>query len=282
MRNPMMISRAAVALVALLVAAPGLAAQQQDARGCQDHPLITRMPNYWIHHCPEKEFDAYAFTVGPNKKTETVEGQFWNLSYYPQATLKPVPSELQIQRNFENAITQQGGTLVHSERSRHTFKLDQGGQEIWIELTTEFTGKYGFTIVQKAGMTQDIVVDAAGLAKGLAAAGHMAVAGILFDTGESTIKAESAAAIAEVAKLLQGDPALKVFVVGHTDTVGSVESNLTLSQARAEAVVQALVRDHGVAAARLRAHGCGPFAPVATNDTDEGRARNRRVELVKQ
>ncbi len=282
MRNPMTISRAAAALVALLVAAPGLAAQQQDARGCQDHPLITRMPNYWIHHCPEKQFDAYAFTVGPNKKTETVEGQLWNLSYYPQATLKPVPSELQIQRNFENAITQQGGTLVYGEKSRQTFKLDQGGQEIWIEVTSDFTGKYGFTIVQKAAMAQDIVVDAAGLAKGLNAVGHMAVSGILFDTGEATIKSESAAAIAEVAKLLQGDPALKVFVVGHTDTVGSVESNLTLSQARAEAVVQALVRDHGIAAARLRAFGCGPFAPVAANDTDEGRARNRRVELVKQ
>ena len=71
-------------------------------------------------------------------------------------------------------------------------------------------------------------------------------------------------------------------MVGHTDAVGSVDSNLKLSQERGEAVLQALVREHGIAASRLRAFGNGPFAPVATNDTEEGRARNRRVELVKQ
>ena len=110
----------------------------------------------------------------------------------------------------------------------------------------------------------------------------MAVSGILFDTGKATIKPESAQAIGEVAKLLQGDPALKVFVVGHTDSVSTVESNLKLSQDRAEAVLQSLVREHGIAAARLRSYGCGPFAPVASNDTEEGKARNRRVELVQQ
>lgn len=70
--------------------------------------------------------------------------------------------------------------------------------------------------------------------------------------------------------------------MGHTDNVGTVEHNLKLSPDRAQAVLQALVRDHGVAAARLRAHGCGPFAPVASNAAEDGRARNRRVELVAQ
>lgn len=270
------------AALAVLIAASGLMAQQQDARGCQDHPLITRMPGYWIHHCQEIQFDAYNFIIGPNKQTVRLEGQVWKYSYYPQSTLKPVPSELQIQRNFENAIKQQGGTVVYGEKSRQTLKLDKDGQEIWIEVTSEFTGKYGFTILQKAEMAQDIAINAAALAQGLKTEGHMAVGGILFDTGKATIKPESAQAIGEVAKLLQADPGLKVFVVGHTDTVGSVDSNLKLSQDRAEAVLQALVGDHGVAAARLRAHGCGPFAPVASNDTEEGRTRNRRVELVKQ
>jgi outer membrane protein OmpA-like peptidoglycan-associated protein len=97
--------------------------------------------------------------------------------------------------------------------------------------------------------------------------GHAAVYGILFDTGKADIKPESA---------------LRLFVVGHTDMVGSVESNLKLSQDRAEAVLQALVRDHGIAATRLRSFGNGSFAPVASNETEEGRTRNRRVELVKQ
>ena len=78
------------------------------------------------------------------------------------------------------------------------------------------------------------------------------------------------------------NPALKVFVVGHTDNVASLELNTRLSQARSEAVVQALVGRHGIAAARLIGMGVGPLVPVANNDSEEGRARNRRVELVKQ
>jgi outer membrane protein OmpA-like peptidoglycan-associated protein len=126
------------------------------------------------------------------------------------------------------------------------------------------------------------VADAAALGNDIGATGHAAVYGINFDTGKSTIKPESAQALGEIAKLLTADPSLKVFVVGHTDNVGGVDSNLKLSQDRAEAVLQALVRDHGIASARLRASGCGPFAPVASNDSEEGRAKNRRVELVKQ
>ena len=131
-------------------------------------------------------------------------------------------------------------------------------------------------------MAQDIVGNADVFSNDIRTTGHAAVYGILFDTGKSEIKPESALAVGEVAKLLKADPGLKVFVVGHTDTVGSVDANLKLSQGRAEAVLQALVRTHGIAAARLKSFGNGPFAPVASNDSEEGRAKNRRVELVKQ
>ncbi len=268
-------------VLALGGAAPAVA-QQKDVTGCQDSPLFTRMPGYWIQGCKEVQFDAYAFTVGPNKKTESVEGHIWKSTYYPQANMKPVPSELQIMRNHENALKQQGGTVVYGEKSKATYRLTKGGKEIWVEIRTDFTGKYWLTILEKAEMAQDVVANAEALAQGLKTEGHMVVKGILFDTGKATIKPESAQAIGEVAKLLQADPNLKVFVVGHTDTVGSVESNLKLSQDRAEAVLQSLVRDHGIAAARLRSFGCGPFAPVASNDSEDGKARNRRVELVKQ
>ncbi|MCC6395550.1 MAG: OmpA family protein, partial [Bacteroidetes bacterium] len=106
--------------------------------------------------------------------------------------------------------------------------------------------------------------------------------GILFDTGKSTLKPESEKAIGEVAKLLKKDTGLKVYVVGHTDNEGALDANMTLSQGRAEAVVQSLVRTHGIAANRMKSFGNGPYAPVATNDSEDGRARNRRVELVKQ
>ena len=81
---------------------------------------------------------------------------------------------------------------------------------------------------------------------------------------------------------MKSETALKVFVVGHTDNVGGLEGNMKLSQDRADAVVQALVHDHGIAASRLKSFGAGPYAPVASNDTEDGRAKNRRVELVKQ
>jgi len=280
-RNCTRLFLAAVALFTATLAGPGLLAAETDTKGCADHPLFTRMPGYWIHSCQTRQFDAFEFIVGKDK-TVRVEGQYWRIFYLPPNAINPKPSELQIQRNFENAVKQQGGTVLWTEKSKETFKLVKNGQEFWVQLTTEFTSKYLLVIVQKQGMAQDIIANADALAKGLQAEGHMVVGGIYFDTGKATIKPESAQAIGEVAKLLQADPALKVFVVGHTDSVGTVESNLKLSQDRAEAVLQALERDHGIAAARLRAYGCGPFAPVASNGSEDGKARNRRVELVKQ
>jgi OOP family OmpA-OmpF porin len=274
--------KAALLAIALFMALPALSpAQQKDMTGCKDHPLFTRMPDSWIHSCVEKTFDAYEFLVAKGKK-ERVEGRFTRISYYPQAAVKAKPSELQILRNFENAVQSLGGSSVYAEKSVETFKIAREGKEYWVEVRTEFTGKYGLYIVEKQSMAQDIVANADALADSLRTTGHVAVEGILFDTGMSTIKPESAQAIGEVAKLLKADAGLKLFVVGHTDTVGTIEANLKLSQDRAEAVLQSLVRDHGIAAARLRAFGCGPFAPVASNDGEAGRSRNRRVELVKQ
>jgi outer membrane protein OmpA-like peptidoglycan-associated protein len=108
------------------------------------------------------------------------------------------------------------------------------------------------------------------------------VYGITFDTGKSEIKLASQPALVEIAKLLKGQPALKLHVVGHTDNVAGLDLNLRLSKARAEAVVQALTTKHGINAGRLIPHGVGPVAPVTSNDAEAGRAKNRRVELVKQ
>lgn len=278
-----MMRKIACAVVAVLLMSGIAAAQplQKDDPACKDHPLFTRMPDSWIRGCSEKAFDAHAFATSAKDKT-TVEGRLWQYSYYPQASAKSKPSELQILRNFENAVTRLGGKVVYSTKTRDTLQLVQDGREIWVDVWAEFTGKYGFFIVEKQAMTQDIVASAAVLSNDLKSAGHVAVGGVLFDTGKAEIKAESAQAIGEIAKLLNGDPALKVFVVGHTDNVGALDVNMKLSQDRAEAVAQALVRTHGIGAARLKSFGNGPYAPVASNESDAGRARNRRVELVKQ
>ncbi len=265
----------------LVLAAAGFA-QQKDDPNCQDHPMFSRMPGgYWIHSCTEKDFDAFAFMIAKGK-TESVEGHLWKINYYPQATAKSKPSELQIQRNFEEAIKASGGTVVYSEKGKSTLKIVKDGTEIWTQVAADFTGKYFLTIVQREAMAQDIKATAELLGKGLKTEGHIAIEGIYFDTAKADLKPESAAAVAEVAKLLKAEPGLKVFVVGHTDSAGSPESNLALSQNRAQSVMQALIKDHGIEAGRMKAFGCGPYAPVATNDTEEGKAKNRRVELVKQ
>ena len=276
----------ALAALAGLLLTPGLAragapADKPDARGCQDLPSFTRMGGYWIHGCVDRDFDAYEFYVAKGKK-ERVEGRLAWVVYIAQPNLKPVPSALQILRNYENAVKQAGGRTVFAEPGRETLRLDRGGRQTWIEVTADHTGKHRIALVEQGEMRQDVVADADALLGGLAATGHVAVSGIFFDTGKAELKAESAPALAEVGKLLAKQPGLKLFVVGHTDTVGTPESNLALSQARAEAVLQALVQSHGVAAARLRPFGAGPFAPVASNDAEAGRAQNRRVELVKQ
>ncbi|MBP7865390.1 MAG: OmpA family protein [Acidobacteria bacterium] len=272
---------ALLAMILCLALPAGARAEQKDATGCKDHPLFTRMPGYWIHSCAQKQFDSRPFVVAKGK-TVTVEGPSWRIFYLPQATWTTKPSDIQILRNYENAVGQLGGTLVYGEKGKDTFRINRGGQEIWVEVTAEFTGKYQLYIVQKGAMQQDVQANADVFAQDLRATGHAAVYGIHFDTNKATLKPESTEVIAEIAKLLKTDLALKIFVVGHTDGAGGIDSNLELSRARAEAVLQALVRDHGIAAARLRSFGCGQFAPVATNATEEGKAKNRRVELVKQ
>lgn len=119
------------------------------------------------------------------------------------------------------------------------------------------------------------------MAKALASDGKIDLYGILFDIDKTALKSESKATLDEIAKLLKSDPALKLEVAGHTDNTGGAEHNMKLSAGRAAAVVNALVTNYGIAKDRLQAKGYGDTKPVAPNDTDQNRAKNRRVELRK-
>ena len=266
----------------LFLLATGVAAQQPDSKDCKDHPLFpTRMPEYRIETCKVEDFGVYEFFSTKGPKTP-VEGKFTFITYAFTGQRTSEPSGLAVVRNYENAIKKAGGTILQSVPTWWVNgKIVKDGQEVWVQ-AEKGNGTIWLRIVEKKAMEQTIVADAAAFGNDIRATGHAAVYGINFDTGKSTIKPESAQAIGEIAKLLNADPGLKIHVVGHTDNVGGVDSNIKLSQDRAEAVLQALVRDHGIAPARLRSYGCGQFAPVASNDTEEGRAKNRRVELVKQ
>lgn len=127
-----------------------------------------------------------------------------------------------------------------------------------------------------------VTVSAGEIAKGIEASGRIALYGILFDFNKATIKPESRPELDEIGKYLKDHPAQKIYIVGHTDNVGGYDFNLQLSQARAQAVLSDLVKGYGIAQSRLRAAGVGFLAPVAPNANDDGRAKNRRVELLPQ
>ena len=131
-------------------------------------------------------------------------------------------------------------------------------------------------------MEQYVVADADALAKEISLNGKVAVYGIHFDTGKAVVKPDSTPALEEIVKLLNVDTGLKIYVVGHTDSVGGFDSNMNLSMARAEAVVDVLVKQYRIDSGRLNAHGVGPLVPASTNRSEDGRAVNRRVELVER
>ncbi len=136
--------------------------------------------------------------------------------------------------------------------------------------------------VVDVGAMEQRMIDATIMAKSISETGKVILDNIYFDFGKATLKPESDPALAEMAKLLVNDPNVSVYVVGHTDNVGSHEANMTLSRARAAAVVDALVSRHGVQRARIVPAGVGPLAPLASNETEDGRSKNRRVELVQR
>lgn len=269
-----------VALLGVFFASGAALAAVPDAKGCADHPLVpSRMPNYRIFACETKEFEAYAFRVGTGKK-QSVEGKFTFLTYRVDDR-KDDQSGLAVVRNYENALKRIGGTVQGTDGQRWvTLSAVVDGKEVWVE-AEKGNSTIWLRVVEKQAMEQHVVADAASFGNDIRTTGHVAVYGIYFDTAKSILKPESTPALQEVAKLLAADPSLKLWVVGHTDAVGAVDTNMTLARARAEAVVAALTATHGVAAARLKGFGVGPLAPVATNESEEGRAKNRRVELVR-
>jgi OmpA-OmpF porin, OOP family len=278
-------SKAHIRLIALFIISIFLfsstpEAKQADAANCSDHPLFTRMQNMHITMCKTVDFDRFTFKTGKGT-VEAVEGKRFDIKYQIAAG-NPAPAPLAIIRNHQQAVARIGGTVQFEDPRFTIVKVAKDGKEVWAQIDTAWARGYMLTIIEKQAMVQEVVSSAAMFKSGLAATGHVEVQGIYFDTGKSELKPESNAALAEIAKLLKGDPSLKVYVVGHTDNVASLDLNMKLSQARADAVVQALVSKQGIAAERLIGRGVGPLSPVASNDSEESRTKNRRVELVKQ
>ena len=150
---------------------------------------------------------------------------------------------------------------------------------------SSFDGRAGIlqvVIEPKPAKLGAVQINAAGLAQAIGNEGKVALYGLYFDTGRAVIKPESTLQLDEISKFLQSNASLNVIVVGHTDSQGSLEHNMVLSQQRADSVLQALTAQYKINPSRLLAKGAGSIAPVASNRSEEGRARNRRVEIVER
>jgi outer membrane protein OmpA-like peptidoglycan-associated protein len=237
------------------------------------------MPNFYLRLCESSDFDRHEFSSETG--AIAVEGKKTLLTYALKEGVTG-PSVAAIVRNYVNAIKKIGGTVIYDGGSRATLKLTRGKQEIWIGVNVAAVYEYRLDIVEKAEMVQEVVASAEGMTKDISVTGRVALYGIYFDTGKSEIKPESEPALKEIARMLKQDAATKLFVVGHTDNVGGIGGNMSLSRSRAESVVRVLATRHGVGAGQLAAHGVGSLSPIASNATEEGRALNRRVELVAQ
>ena len=292
-------------LAAGVLCLPGVAEAQKDAAGCKDHPLFNRMPNHYIERCEASPFEMRRFAVAQPKgepKLVEVEGK-WSAIVYRINEGATKASGLQIQRNFQNAAKAAGGTVEGSFGEWCKFQIDESfkfgnsctnlgstlkfvkdGKEIWVFVDAtarQYTGYedgYAIMILEREAMAQDIVANE--LLDKITKDGMVSLY-LNFDTGSATIQATSNGQLDQVAAMLKSAPQLSLEVGGHTDNVGGADANMKLSDARAAAVVKALVT-RGVAASRLTAKGYGQTAPIADNRTEDGRAKNRRVELVKK
>lgn len=259
-----------------------LLASAQDVEGNRDHPLFTRLPNYHIDKYEEYEFDAYDGFVDSDGNYETVEGRKFHINYYFDEGTQYL-SEAQIKGNYREAFKKIGGVVQYEDGYNLHMSLDKGGKVTWVHVAP-WNGGQGIAlyIVEEKAMEQYVVADADALATDIGLTGKVAVYGIHFDTGKAVVKPDSKPALDEIAELLGRDAGLKVYVVGHTDSVGRFDSNMSLSAARAEAVVDVLVKQYGIDSGRLKAHGVGPLVPASSNRSEDGRAANRRVGLVEQ
>jgi outer membrane protein OmpA-like peptidoglycan-associated protein len=301
--------KAVISFVVLLSSLAWAAGPKTDVPGSADHPLLTRYPGSVIVKYQQVAFDEYVVPLGKAvgaatfEKSEKVAGTLTSFEYVSD----DARSVLEIFDNYAQALQRAGFEVSFTcvKKPECGTELGRYMKAVWYEDSRYLAARggdpaaptYVAVFVHKRGSSNTMGVQlriietrpmqagrvtatAAAIQQGLSTQGKFALYGLHFDTGKAELKAESAPALAEVAAVLKSNPALELLVVGHTDSAGPIGANVDLSERRAAAAVQALVSQHGIAARRLTAKGVGPFAPVGTNQTEDGRAKNRRVELV--
>lgn len=298
------------------------AAFAQDVAGSSDHPLVGRYAGSVISFHETRAYDEIAVRDRIVPAGEDRNPEAWTISLAGAVTSLRYDgpegrSGLEVMRNYQQALEANGfETVAFCAREEC---LERGGiSSFWDEaragigmpttwdtsiyLLARNEGNYvallavetgsgaaviphvAATVIETGDMEsgQITFVEASAMEEAFAKDGRIAIYGIYFDFDSAELQSQSDPQIAELARLLADNESLAVVIVGHTDSIGDFDYNLGLSQRRALAVVDALVTRHGIEASRLTPAGAGMVAPVSTNRTDEGRAANRRVEIVER
>ncbi len=251
-------------------------------------------------------FDAQYFIAG--SAPVLVEGRVFRDKFRLAGDARRY-TELEFHRNYENAIKALGGVQVNQVQYAAEIAAQAGGRaavekhmhgaaaiadyrhdsylvrtperEYWIDVSTGAIPLHGYVVVlEREAMAQSLgFLDAAAMKQAIDRDGRVALH-VNFDVDKASLRADARPVIREIHALLEADPSLELSIEGHTDSTGDADHNRDLSAARARAVADALVT-LGVPPARLQSRGFGADKPVAGNDTEAGRAQNRRVELVR-
>lgn len=266
---------AALFLCCLFVGPAGAAPPAVDKKGCTDSKLLTRMPGCLIRDCKASEYEMAKIRTS-KPKTEMLEGAFEEIRYFCAPDLSPAA----VGGNVAGALTAAGYEITVREpyaTTRYWVTGRKGPQ--WVAVYAE-KGNYILTTLRLKELEQVIQATADGWADQINKTGRVSVYGINFDTAKATLRPDSEQVLQEVSKLLEKNPDWYLLVGGHTDSTGSDAVNVPLSRQRAEAVVAWLAKA-GVDAHRLTAAGFGARKPVGDNAGEDGRAKNRRVDLIK-
>jgi OmpA-OmpF porin, OOP family len=262
---------------ACTVAAWAQAPTPADKQGCTESKVVSRMPGCFILLCESKDFSAADMPRTNGERNHQVEGQLERTVYRCPAGKSP----LELGRNTEAALKAAGFTIhytyVYGPGAR--FYMTAQKQDLWVNLGV-VSDAYDLVAVRQKQMEQAMKANAEGWAAEINQTGRVAVYGINFDTAKATIRPDSEPALTEMAKMLQSNASWAMLVAGHTDNVGAKEMNLSLSRQRAESVA-AWLAAHGIDKARLVPAGFGDGRPLAPNDDEPGRQKNRRVDFVK-
>ena len=244
----------------------------QDIAGSKDHPMFNRLSGFYITEYVEEDFATEEF-VDENGNDLKVEGKRTYIRYECDCEEAP----LKIIRNNSNAAKNIGGKSYEYSDNSVYISIIKGRRETWVNVWAS-PEVYILTIIEKGEVEQEITANA--ILKELNETGK-AILYINFDSGKATIKQESMPIVEQIIEMMKQAKDIKLSVEGHTDSDGSNESNQNLSEARAKSVVDAITKG-GIDVVRLSSAGFGEEKPIADNSTSKGKAKNRRVELIKK